>query len=204
MIEAMLAMDTPVDVILVAVRAIELSRTNVPDIQEYERTRKRAWRNKTKVKPEANDAGIASEVSRNVPDKTCELSSLLTESQSGNREVRKKNTDGVIGRAKGTRLDPNSVLNARDYQFALEHGVKNPDAVWAEFVDYWIAVPGQRGTKLNWSATWRNRVRDVGKGRNYGQNRKTLVDIGNELVEQARDLEYQAGIGRPTDTFRGD
>lgn len=30
-----------------------------------------------------------------------------------------------------------------------------------EFIDYWAAVPGQRGTKLDWDRTWKNRVRDV-------------------------------------------
>jgi len=29
-----------------------------------------------------------------------------------------------------------------------------------EFRDYWISVPGQRGLKANWEATWRNRCRD--------------------------------------------
>lgn len=28
-----------------------------------------------------------------------------------------------------------------------------------EFCDYWRAVPGQRGTKLDWVATWRNSLR---------------------------------------------
>ncbi len=27
------------------------------------------------------------------------------------------------------------------------------------FHDYWIGVPGQRGIKLNWKATWRNWIR---------------------------------------------
>lgn len=30
----------------------------------------------------------------------------------------------------------------------------------AEFVDYWRGVPGQKGCKLDWIATWRNRMRD--------------------------------------------
>ena len=29
------------------------------------------------------------------------------------------------------------------------------------FHDYWIGIPGQRGVKLDWQATWRNRIRDV-------------------------------------------
>ena len=30
-----------------------------------------------------------------------------------------------------------------------------------EFRDYWIAQPGQRGVKLDWTATYRNRIRDL-------------------------------------------
>jgi len=29
-----------------------------------------------------------------------------------------------------------------------------------QFKDYWIAQPGQKGVKLDWSATWRNWVRN--------------------------------------------
>jgi hypothetical protein len=32
---------------------------------------------------------------------------------------------------------------------------------FAEFADYWRGVPGSRGCKLDWDATFRNRVRDV-------------------------------------------
>jgi hypothetical protein len=28
------------------------------------------------------------------------------------------------------------------------------------FKDYWIAQPGQKGVKLDWSATWRNWIRN--------------------------------------------
>jgi hypothetical protein len=34
------------------------------------------------------------------------------------------------------------------------------DSATEEFVDYWRGVSGQRGTKLDWVATWRNRMRD--------------------------------------------
>jgi len=34
------------------------------------------------------------------------------------------------------------------------------DEATEEFVDYWRGVGGQRGTKLDWVATWRNRMRD--------------------------------------------
>ena len=61
---------------------------------------------------------------------------------------------------RGTRLDPNwtpspeLVAQMRDecpaVDLKAEHRV---------FVDYWIAQPGQRGTKLDWPATWRNWMR---------------------------------------------
>lgn len=31
----------------------------------------------------------------------------------------------------------------------------------AEFCDYWLGVPGSRGCKLDWPATYRNRLREV-------------------------------------------
>lgn len=34
-----------------------------------------------------------------------------------------------------------------------------PGAVTAKFRDYWLGVPGQRGRKADWPATWRNFVR---------------------------------------------
>ena len=33
--------------------------------------------------------------------------------------------------------------------------------ILVEFRDYWCAVPGQRGLKLDWDRTFRNRVREV-------------------------------------------
>lgn len=34
-------------------------------------------------------------------------------------------------------------------------------AIYDEFRDYWRAVPGAKGRKLDWDATWRNRVREI-------------------------------------------
>lgn len=52
------------------------------------------------------------------------------------------------------------------------------ESIAAAFRDYWISIPGQRGLKLDWSATWRNWVRksaplgaNGGKRSNHGQQR---------------------------------
>jgi len=36
----------------------------------------------------------------------------------------------------------------------------SPQKTFDNFRDYWIAVPGQKGKKLDWTATWRNWVRN--------------------------------------------
>lgn len=42
-----------------------------------------------------------------------------------------------------------------------------PEKIFEQFSDYWMAVPGQKGRKSNWFATWRNWIRnqklDLGK-----------------------------------------
>lgn len=78
-----------------------------------------------------------------------------------------------------------------------------PD-MWAEFVDYWIGVPGSRGLKLNWLATWRNRVRDVlSKGNRNGPRprQQSLSDLAGDMAEQARRWERENGIKRPSDAI---
>ena len=56
-----------------------------------------------------------------------------------------------------------------------------------EFRDYWCAVPGQRGLKLSWERTFRNRVREVAhkpqyRLRNAPRTEPSTVD--------AKALEY--------------
>jgi hypothetical protein len=36
----------------------------------------------------------------------------------------------------------------------------DPDVTAEKFKDYWTAVPGQRGRKVSWTATWRTWVRN--------------------------------------------
>lgn len=67
-------------------------------------------------------------------------------------------------RTRGTRLSKDWVLPNSWGQWALEQfphlDRETVLAIADEFKDYWIAVPGQKGCKIEWEATWRNRVRD--------------------------------------------
>lgn len=63
---------------------------------------------------------------------------------------------------RGSRLPTGWQPPHDDWQFAINHlGPGRAQQELENFRDYWAGVPGQRGTKLDWPATWRNRIRDV-------------------------------------------
>ncbi|OBC11409.1 hypothetical protein A5784_35005 [Mycobacterium sp. 852013-50091_SCH5140682] len=66
------------------------------------------------------------------------------------------------GTARGTRL-PDGWMPDRSVIEAMKLECPGVDleSVHREFVDYWRGVPGARGRKVDWNATWRNRVREV-------------------------------------------
>jgi hypothetical protein len=53
-----------------------------------------------------------------------------------------------------------------------------------EFVDYWLGIPGQRGSKLDWPRTWKNRLRDLQQRAEERQARRPLraVSGGNPEI----------------------
>lgn len=61
--------------------------------------------------------------------------------------------------ARGARI-PADCPTTDDRQWARQNfPAIDVAAVAAEFRDYWAAVPGHRGVKLDWSGTWRNWLR---------------------------------------------
>jgi len=81
---------------------------------------------------------------------------------------------------------------------------------WPEFVDYWSALPGQKGRKLNWIKTWKNRVREqiaretrwttrtttMERKRGYAQ---TPGNRARELARQIEELEHRKRVERSFD-----
>lgn len=62
---------------------------------------------------------------------------------------------------KGSRLNAEWRLPQPWGQWAVDQGL-SPEVVRREgenFRDYWIGIPGQKGVKLDWQATWRNWIR---------------------------------------------
>lgn len=62
------------------------------------------------------------------------------------------------GAARGTRLPEDFLLTPARSRIASDEGL-DAARVFAKFRDYWVSVPGAKGVKLDWDATWRNWVR---------------------------------------------
>lgn len=70
--------------------------------------------------------------------------------------------DAVAPKAKssrGSRLSISELPDDWRAFVASERPDLDPHFCWQKFHDYWVAVPGQKGVKLDWFATWRNFVR---------------------------------------------
>jgi uncharacterized protein YdaU (DUF1376 family) len=63
-------------------------------------------------------------------------------------------------RARGTRFQQ-QVLPDEWVDFCRqERPDLNPQTIFAQFSDYWSSLPGSKGVRLDWTATWRNWVRN--------------------------------------------
>ena len=72
-----------------------------------------------------------------------------------------------LDRKQATRLRADWEPSADDIAFAERQGFGHADIadIRNRFRDYWIGAPGKAGLKLDWSATWRNKVRSEAKFR---------------------------------------
>lgn len=103
------------------------------------------------------ERGVVTEVSMGFPV-------LRTpHSESPSPSLREGGPGGTVTRRRaatdGTRLPADFAPTPEMVTWAREHtplvGSKETDA----FVDYWRSVPGSKGKKLDWLATWRNWMR---------------------------------------------
>jgi uncharacterized protein YdaU (DUF1376 family) len=91
----------------------------------------------------------------------------LTQSEPKKSLNNKQQTTNNIGAAKatkGTRFDLVSIPEDWVLFCKKERSDLNPTVVFDGFRDYWVSVPGQKGIKLDWTATWRNWIRNQKAG----------------------------------------
>lgn len=184
--------------------------------READRIRQAARRKTLKEQREhagvqANDGAAvvtspSADASADVTPPASNLSSFLpsVSEEETTEEGRKKR--GVSARARnGTRMVVGTPLTDEFRAAAVMLGAA-PDRVpgmWAEFVDFWVAVPGLRGLKtepIGWLATWRNRVRKLleqgqANGHRAGNNRTAGAAGSRETGTDA----VLAGVARAAD-----
>jgi hypothetical protein len=100
---------------------------------------------------------------------------------------------------RGTRLDPKWIPTSEDVQkIRTECTSIDPQREHPEFVDYWIAQPGQKGIKVDWAATWRNWMRRKQRDAESGRIRKSKDEQIVDVLEMGRRMQADAdrkGIG---------
>jgi hypothetical protein len=225
MVEKMLAQGATPELVVLAIRAVEsVASADVRGQSADARRTRDAERKREKRKvlkfqrdliaAKANDVAASSADSPRTHADTCgrgtTFLSSFSESQQGMTEEgsKKKKTDkrSEDARARGQRMLAGAILTEEFRQAAIDLGAepaRAPD-MWLEFVDYWVGVPGHRGVKLDWIATWRNDVRrKLKQGRYNGQRQQSLGDIARDLADEVRERERQAGFGGPLDHVRG-
>jgi uncharacterized protein YdaU (DUF1376 family) len=68
---------------------------------------------------------------------------------------------GVAKATKGTRWQKGLALPNEWVEFCKKERYDlDPSKVFEEFTDYWVSVAGAKGVKADWSATWRNWIRN--------------------------------------------
>jgi len=95
------------------------------------------------------------------------------------RETETKKEVEVKQRTKGSRLSTDFVLPEDWIMFCqTERPDLNPQKVFDSFKDYWIAKSGNQGVKLDWTATWRNWVRN----QNVAKQMFNKADVVHQTV----------------------
>jgi len=95
-----------------------------------------------------------------------------------NKQQTTNNTD-VAKATKGTRFNLDAIPEDWILFCRKERSDLNPSVVFDGFKDYWVSVAGQKGVKLDWSATWRNWIRNQKQG-------VAKVNNLDEMMRQAR------------------
>ena len=148
------------------------------------------------------------------PTPKLDAKSTEKETESKNSPVRPPSqTPPVASRAappthrvsqRGSRLPEAWQPSEADRAFATGLGLE-PGAVLEEFRDYWRAVAGRSACKTDWSATWRNRCRELGAraGRKAGRPPKLGV-VGAALADlETIWAQRAAGTASPANLHLG-
>lgn len=111
--------------------------------------------------------------------------------------------------SKATRLPDDWQPSADDVAFAEQEGLSSDEISreCGKFRDYWHGVGGQRGTKRDWPATWRNWIRRAADDRRAGPKRggnggKPSAILAAAAINLDRGRWEHGGAGNPVADVR--
>lgn len=196
---------TRVAALIVSAEALRNSAEVTEKRRAKDRERKAKKAKEINDVPKANDVGTNPQNSAET-EKVCTNESFFpireSELLEKKERVSQRSKKELVERVRSTRIDADWQPSEADRQFAIDHGVADVDTLRAEFIDYWISVPGQRGLKTGdrgWSATWRNRVRQVGTGKangaSHGKRRHSAKDAVDLFIARAESFERENDLG---------
>ena len=99
--------------------------------------------------------------------------------------------------ARSTRFSDESLSESWKSFCLQERPELNPEKTFAKFRDYWIAVPGQKGSKLDWLATWRNWVRNQNPDKINGKAEPLNFTAANRRILAKIENEEKLAIAKP-------
>uniref|UniRef100_A0A6M3KHL9 Uncharacterized protein n=1 Tax=viral metagenome TaxID=1070528 RepID=A0A6M3KHL9_9ZZZZ len=110
---------------------------------------------------------------------------------------------------RATRLPKDFVLSKEMGDWALSEqptwDVEYTRKIGEMFRDYWVAVPGQRGLKLDWGGTWRNWVRKEGPRPSGAGGKGGAPWWSSEAgtLAKGKEMDLQPRAGEAMVDFRG-
>ena len=146
----------------------------IPTWEEHQRSEKRAKESRHPAPPDKmdetpsrSDGDGDTATFRHDATEMPRLSVAGTGEQ-GNRGTGEQGNRERGARKRGARLDPDFVPSEKSRATVLDE-YPNLDVrrEHAKFVDYFAAVPGQKGVKLDWDATWRGWMRRAGESSSH-------------------------------------
>lgn len=149
------------------------------------------WASSTGVNltPKASDS--VSSVTDSVSSE--DVFGVNSDDRSSYRRIDVVNVAKKASSPKGSRLSEEWKPAPGEVAYAREHAPSVDVSREAEnFVDYWVAVAGQRGVKLDWSRTWQTWVR-----RAHERN----VERGWVAPAQVRSLPAASGVDEARDRW---
>lgn len=106
--------------------------------------------------------------------------------------ISKETIPNTKGYKKGTRIPEDWKPSGKEILYAQDKGLSQQEIrIEAEkFYNYWISAPGQRGIKLDWSATWRNWIlNNLKRGGGRPQQKQSAAMAALEQLHSMLDKE---------------